>query len=77
MSDHPKPLDCPKCESRMTPGGFSAHYGLAWVSSFRFWKLRPRTEVRSIIAYRCDNCGYIESYALPKGVPVAKVLPES
>jgi len=75
MSQHLKTLVCPKCQSQMTPGGFTVYRGIGWAPSIGsfFWS-QPRP--REIVVYCCDGCGYLEPYALPAGETLASVLPK-
>ena len=65
--------DCPKCGGRMAEGFVADQtYGATTVSSWyagpprkSFWtglKLKG-VENHAIVTWRCDRCGFIESYA--------------
>jgi hypothetical protein len=67
--------DCPKCGHRMHPGFYldSKHDWRGqteWVEGApqrSFWmgiKLKGR-QVLPVVAYRCERCGFLESYAAP------------
>jgi predicted nucleic-acid-binding Zn-ribbon protein len=66
-----KPTSCPKCGGSFTEGfvvdeTYGAHGVSAWVEGApvkRFWagiKVPEKIEIRT---YRCNRCGYLESYA--------------
>jgi hypothetical protein len=41
-------------------GGYSK---LTWVDKIVHFKWKPANQMFEIEAYRCKNCGYLESYA--------------
>lgn len=69
-------LKCARCQGRMDVGFVvdRAHGGAlaqqSWVEGIpekSFWtglKTGDRTSV-SVLTYRCEKCGYLESYATP------------
>ncbi len=69
-------IDCPKCNSPMEEGFILdlAHYNTKTVSQWvegsperSIWtgiKTKDREKFQ-VMTYRCDRCGYLESYALP------------
>lgn len=69
----PRPITCPKCGSSMAAGvsldqyyyGNAAGKWIAGAPEKSFWtglKLRGRDQFE-IVTYRCDRCGFLESYA--------------
>ena len=70
--------DCPKCGRRMEPGFFLEYKdgdrrGLTqWVSGpaeKSLWmgiKIKGR-QVLPVTVFRCERCGFLESYAVPGG----------
>ncbi len=72
-----QPLECPRCRGSMEQGIImdKQHYGLPgapeWLegpperSIWTGLKMKGR-EVLSVLTYRCERCGYLESYARPK-----------
>jgi predicted nucleic-acid-binding Zn-ribbon protein len=71
-----QPIDCIRCHSRME-AGFIPDIGEGmrqqqWAPGSphpSFWtglKIENQDEVVPVITYRCPNCGYLESYAVPK-----------
>ena len=67
---------CPKCQNKMDEGFIHDYTGgsdfqLAWVPGTPQIKQRKvyqlyyvdRTKAIPITAYKCSNCGYLESYA--------------
>ena len=78
MSDHPRDLQCPKCQSKMTPGyeataGFGAPWNLQWAKRLPTFLGIPGPN-RSVLTYCCDACGYLESYSLPPNLSLKDVL---
>ena len=69
-------LECPKCGRRMQPGFLlDSKHGdrrgaTEWVEGLpekSFWmglKIKGR-QVLPVTAFRCERCGFVESYALP------------
>ena len=67
---------CPKCESRMEEGfvldqSHAASLQAAWIEGKpqrSFWTgLKVTKDIRHpITTYRCERCGYLESYARDK-----------
>jgi predicted nucleic-acid-binding Zn-ribbon protein len=62
---------CPKCGREMRMGKLLArynpikHYDLVFESSEQQRKLL--TEKKWLVAYACENCGYLESYLSKTG----------
>lgn len=61
-------MKCPKCSGEMEKGFFPDNrYGgyskLTWVDKIVHFKWKPANQMFEIEAYRCKNCGYLESYA--------------
>ena len=73
MKDRPR--QCPKCSGEMEGGFLVDHTDYAsarvetWVEGAptkAFWtglKIKDRPQL-SVTTYRCERCGYLESYAL-------------
>lgn len=67
---------CPKCRGKMDPGfvldrnRFEDRQG-TWIEGtleLNMWTgtAKSKKEQIPVTTYRCDNCGYLESYALPE-----------
>ena len=67
-------LSCPKCGASMEAGFIldKAHYGMPTVSEWlegepeiSFWSgLKTKNHERhNVVTYRCEECGFLESYA--------------
>lgn len=68
--------DCPKCGRHMRPGYFldgrnaDRRHTTEWVAGVpekSFWmglKIKGR-QILPVTVYRCERCGYLESYAAP------------
>jgi hypothetical protein len=72
----PDQRECPKCGRRMHPGFFlDTPYGTYattdWIEGppeRSIWlglKLKGRQRL-PVTVYRCERCGFLESYALPR-----------
>ena len=69
-----KPTRCAKCNGRMIEGhvidgGYGASTASRWQPGRierRWWGgIRVRdAELREVMAYRCEGCGYLESYVI-------------
>lgn len=68
------PGRCPKCDGRMAEGFVLDHgdYGAVNVATWQagapqksFWVnvKQVKSEQRPVSTFRCDRCGYLESYA--------------
>ena len=77
------PIRCPKCAAAMErgfildimEGGQAASRWAAGAPTKAFWagvKAVPADEVIPIAAFRCESCGYLESYARPEFAPRSK-----
>lgn len=72
-----QPMTCPKCSGRMESGfmierrGGAVDQQVRWVEGEpvpRFFFSGVRLEGREpmpVTTYRCDGCGYLESFAMP------------
>jgi hypothetical protein len=73
-----KPVECIRCHAEMAVGFVpdGTHAGFAqqnWVPgepkpSFWMGLKMEKDEVVPVVTLRCPNCGYLESYAIPKSV---------
>ena len=72
-------LSCPKCGASMEAGFIldKAHYGMPTVSEWlegepeiSFWSgLKTKNHERhNVVTYRCEECGFLESYAGGPGI---------
>jgi hypothetical protein len=72
-----KPVECLRCHAQMAVGfvadatqnGFAQQYWVPGEPKPNFWmglKMK-KDEIVPVITLRCPNCGYLESYAIPKG----------
>jgi hypothetical protein len=64
--------ECPKCQGRMSEGfSIDKGYGTVDVTSWQegkpqksFWTwIKQSKDRHEITTWRCDRCGYLESYA--------------
>ncbi len=66
-----RPNRCPRCDGSMTEGVIIDNsYGEKKVSAWaegrpekRWYGLKFPKKVREITSFRCNRCGYLESYA--------------
>ena len=69
----PRPLACPRCNGSLEPGylldeGYAKRGPIKWIEgppTFGMWgglRLGGRRRI-DVATYRCDRCGYLESYA--------------
>jgi len=72
-------VQCLRCHTQMEPGyipdmkegGFSQQYWHPGQPEKSFWlglKMN-RDKLVAVTTLRCPKCGYLESYAFPKGTP--------
>lgn len=64
---------CPKCDGRMAEGfmidqGYGTVHVKAWQSgrprkSFWFGVKQVKADQKEVATFRCDRCGYLESFA--------------
>ena len=69
-------VECPQCKKKMQPGyllergdhnRLGATHWVEGVPERSFWKglsVKNR-RVLSVVSFRCEACGYLESYARP------------
>jgi len=70
-----QPVKCPKCAGRMEPGfvldqTYGANLQAEWVegsptpTGWTGVKMKGRERI-PVTTYRCERCGYLESFATP------------
>ena len=78
-----KAVECIKCQAQMelgyvpdgTHGGYTQQGWFPGVPVKSFWMgLKMETnQLVLVTTFRCPNCGYLESYALPNATPATTV----
>ena len=75
MSNDTKTPRCSKCQERMIPGcvGERGHTAIKWTDAVPGY-LGVSVNGLEVVSYRCEGCGFLETYALPEGVTLKSVL---
>jgi hypothetical protein len=73
-----KPVECIRCHAQMVVGfvadgthaGFAQQYWVPGQPRRSFWTgvKMEKDQIVPVLTFRCPNCGYLESYAIPKSV---------